>query len=200
MSNLPNTRPTDRHYPRLGLNIYVALLLLVALVLAGLTVGAVKANADGHKVQPYGGCDEAWQAPHSIGARECRSLGWTVSRRLVVSPRGVVKMSTLPWCAVEDASSGRVPCSWNFGQDADRNRTGHGLAFWVGPKGGMHFVWSTSPVGRGWHFVPRSFADALAEGGTPGADRRDWSQCVNRIGVTYVRVACADGMGYRIHV
>lgn len=28
--------------------------------------------------QPYGGCDEAWQAPHSKGARECRLHGFEV--------------------------------------------------------------------------------------------------------------------------
>lgn len=29
-------------------------------------------------VEPYGGCDEAWQAPHSEGAAYCRSLGYDV--------------------------------------------------------------------------------------------------------------------------
>jgi hypothetical protein len=31
-----------------------------------------------HWVEPYGGCDEAWQAPQSRGARECRQHGYAV--------------------------------------------------------------------------------------------------------------------------
>lgn len=30
--------------------------------------------------EPYGGCDEAWQAPHSEGADLCRELGWVIRR------------------------------------------------------------------------------------------------------------------------
>lgn len=31
--------------------------------------------------EPYGGCDEAWQAPQSAGAWECRAHGWIVTAR-----------------------------------------------------------------------------------------------------------------------
>ena len=29
-------------------------------------------------VEPYGGCDEAWQAPLSEGAAYCRTLGYEI--------------------------------------------------------------------------------------------------------------------------
>ena len=41
--------------------------------------------------QPYGGCKEAWQAPRSEGARECRAHGWTVYRWIVLNPDGIVR-------------------------------------------------------------------------------------------------------------
>lgn len=77
---------------------------------------------------PYGGCSEAWQAPQSSGADWCRSRGWVVRPRIVVSPRGVVRFHRLPSCAVEDASSGPVPCSWNI-RATDGN--GAGMAYFV---------------------------------------------------------------------
>ncbi len=36
--------------------------------------------------EPYGGCAEAWQAPHSTGAEDCRRLGWTVTSTRSVPP------------------------------------------------------------------------------------------------------------------
>lgn len=72
--------------------------------------------------QPYGGCDEAWQAPHSIGADQCRAHGWTVRSRLVVGPHRWVHYSTLASCTFEDGSGSHLPCSWNF-----RRTDGNGI-------------------------------------------------------------------------
>jgi hypothetical protein len=105
--------------------------LMLALVVVIFTLANSKpANA----VPPYGGCDEAWQAPRSEGAAWCRSHGWTVWSRLVVGPRHVVRYSHLPTCRFEDASSGPLPCSWNF--DSNRN----GLSYYVTRDGSPHYV------------------------------------------------------------
>lgn len=61
--------------------------------------------------EPYGGCDEAWQAPDSPGADDCRSLGWTVTDSLVVAPDGALVMSSLPACATADGTGGATPCT-----------------------------------------------------------------------------------------
>lgn len=37
-------------------------------------------------LEPYGGCDEAWQAPGSAGAADCRALGWEVTARGAFPP------------------------------------------------------------------------------------------------------------------
>jgi len=42
--------------------------------------------------QPYGGCKEAWQAPQSQGAVECRAHGWIISREDAFSPREVTRL------------------------------------------------------------------------------------------------------------
>lgn len=84
--------------------------------------------------QPYGGCDEAWQAPRSTGADECRDHGWTVHWWIVVSPKDRVAFvdPSINQCANEDA--GRF-CTWNF--DVPRS---HGEDLWYGGHGGRHYV------------------------------------------------------------
>lgn len=77
---------------------------------------------------PYGGCAEAWQAPRSEGARYCRSHGWLVGARYVVSPRKVLRMYDLPSCRYEDGSgqpkvSGNRNCGWNV-TEGDGNGRG----------------------------------------------------------------------------
>lgn len=79
--------------------------------------------ADSSWTQPYGGCDEAWQAPQSTGAQDCRDHGWVVRHRLVVGPHHWVHYSTLPSCTFEDGSGSRLPCSWNF-RSTDGNGVG----------------------------------------------------------------------------
>lgn len=97
----------------------------------GMTLGMIliigtmpKADA----AQPYGGCAEAWQAPHSAGAQDCRDDQWLVASRYVVSPRGVLRYVNLPVCRNEDGSGNRGTCSWNV---EGGNGNGHGLAYLV---------------------------------------------------------------------
>lgn len=84
--------------------------------------------------QPYGGCDEAWQAPHSTGADECRAHGWTVKWWIIVSPKDRVRYvdPSINQCANEDA--GRF-CTWNF--SVPRR---DGLDLWYGGAGHRHYV------------------------------------------------------------
>jgi hypothetical protein len=73
------------------------------------------------KAQPYGGCVEAWQAPHSQGARDCRRDGWIIRPRIIVGPYGYVRYNKMPLCRNEDGSyrrrNGTVGlqrhCFWN---------------------------------------------------------------------------------------
>src|SRR5262245_34460579 len=88
--------------------------------------------------QPYGGCQEAWQAPYSVGARECRAHGWVVRPRLVVGPRHWIRFTALPHCREEDGSGQRSACTWNVGRPVDGN--GHGRAYWVGSHDYVHYV------------------------------------------------------------
>jgi hypothetical protein len=91
--------------------------------------------------QPYGGCKEAWQAPTSAGADECRDHGWLVRKRLVVNPHSVVKFNRLPHCTTEDGV-GQGPCTWNIGR-TDGN--GVGAAYWVDRRDRVHYVWRQAP-------------------------------------------------------
>lgn len=81
--------------------------------------------AVGH--QPYGGCDEAWQAPRSIGATHCREHRWIVRPRVVIDPKGWVRAMRLPPCRAED----EIRCYW----DAKTMGNGVGDSFvWVGTR------------------------------------------------------------------
>jgi hypothetical protein len=92
---------------------------------------------------PYGGCAEAWQAPRSEGARWCRSHGWLVGARYVVSPRKVLRFYHLPPCRYEDGSGqplrgGNRNCGWNV-TEGDGN--GRGLVYLVlGMGANRHYV------------------------------------------------------------
>lgn len=52
--------------------------------------------ADAAWHQPYGGCKEAYQAPRSQGARECRQHGWLVKRWIVATPTGEMRYISGP--------------------------------------------------------------------------------------------------------
>lgn len=88
--------------------------------------------------QPYGGCKEAWQAPHSAGAQDCRDHGWVVRARVVVGPRGYVRYLRAPACRTED---GPGPCFW----DARSRGNGQGSSFFLTPTGRpITLKWTTS--------------------------------------------------------
>lgn len=159
-----------------------------AAVLAGTVLGASQADA---WRQPYGGCKEAWQAPHSDGADACRRHDWTVHHRIVTDPHDTVRYSTLPSCEFEDGSGSSLPCSWNFGDD-DGN--GRGLAYWISGTWRhhrAHYVWPE----RHHNWVSASLADVLAESPYPDdAGSRNWEAC--RLNHRHVR--CADGFEMRL--
>lgn len=74
-----------------------------------------------YSAQPYGGCAEAWQAPQSQGAADCRKAGWLVKARLVVGPKGYVRALRVGPCEYEDSRN----CYW----DAGRMGNGVGNSF-----------------------------------------------------------------------
>lgn len=101
--------------------------MAVALVLGGCE--AVKADpvnrAESSRTgevtaQPYGGCWEGALYTDSQGAQDCRDLGWTMRRHLIVNPHGVA-WTDLPRCATEDGAR----CRWNAGRMGNR----HGQSF-----------------------------------------------------------------------
>jgi hypothetical protein len=150
----------------------------------------------GEATEPYGGCAEAWMAPRSAGARLCRDLGYAVSARFVLSPRGVVLHSSLPHCRSEDGSGGRRPCTWNVGRRVDGN--GVGLAYKVRRNMTARYVWAESPIVAGWRWVGERQAHRLARHFTRPSQRRSvtaWQRCVVRhAGTTWVK--CSDGTRY----
>lgn len=113
--------------------------LLVALIFTIANVDAAQAH------QPYGGCKEAIDYPRSKGADHCRRHGWTITRHIVVTPKGrngnldrwVLAYRDLPVCETEDQEYG--PCRWNFGFGMLPN-VNEGKAFWVSKGGTVHYV------------------------------------------------------------
>ena len=176
-----------------------ALLGVVALVCTAAVVvlaGSPARAATSGATEPYGGCDEAWQAPRSPGAELCRALGYSVSARFVLSPRGVVLHSSLPHCRFEDGSGGRRPCTWNVGPRTDGN--GVGLAYKVRPDMTVRYVWDVSPAVNAWRWVSERQARRLQSRFTRPAERRSvsaWQRCVIRHEST-TRVKCPDGARY----
>jgi hypothetical protein len=163
-----------------------SLLLTLATVLTLATGPAQSAE-----LAPYGGCDEAWQAPQSDGADWCRDHGWTVTTRLVIGPRGVVRFTSLPHCRVEDASNGPVPCTWNVGPRVDGN--GVGLSFVAFDREAYRYVWPASPRVGSWYWVTRSALANHLRVNYP--NRSAWSECVarTRFADGAVTVRCPDG-------
>src|SRR5262245_2631452 len=153
--------------------------------------GTVQPTEQAGWVQPYGGCKEAHDAPQSKGADDCRDHGWTINRRIVLNPHAVLRYLDMPHCRYEDGSGQHARCVW-FGY-LDGNQ--HGLTYWVGFNDTAHYFWPGSPVlydiTGAARWVDRELADALAEGGSPGADTRNWRQCVQIVGRTTL-VQCPD--------
>lgn len=167
----------------------------MVITLVGVTLwalGIMVSAARGSVTEPYGGCKEAYQAPHSQGAKECRAKGWTIKRRLVVTPHAVVRFTRLPHCREEDGSGQRSACTWNIGRKIDGD--GQGLSYWVsGPHARhhdrIHYVWPERPLGTP---VSQELGDALAE----GEQHEDWDRCWLDEPRTHVR--CPDGFETRV--
>jgi len=135
--------------------------ILGALALALMGLGALVAvQPASAATQPVGGCKEAYLYVHSAGAQDCREAGWTIRPRLVVSPRGVVQMSTLPHCREEDGSGQRSACTWNIGHRIDGN--GEGLRYWLDRHDRTHYVWGyRNPMRYGWHWATLEDQEAV---------------------------------------
>ena len=102
-----------------------ALGIIILATLALLFSTVTDADAD----QPYGGCKEAGRYASSVGAQDCRDMGWKVGPGYSVSPRGVLRFYDLPTCRNEDGSGQRGACGWNVTGE------GRGLVYLVvGPK------------------------------------------------------------------
>lgn len=80
--------------------------ILTALLIAGLLSLTPSASASAPRNQ----CDEAWQAPRSVGAQSCRDAGWTIRPRFVLNPRNVVKAHRFTPCTTDEAET---PCYWD---------------------------------------------------------------------------------------
>jgi hypothetical protein len=106
--------------------------LICALGIVLVVLWATSPPANSH--QPYGGCAEGWQAPRSTGADHCRDHGWTVRKRFVIGPAGVVRYISLRPCPSEDSGN----CYWDAGSRGD----GRGDSFVIkGQRDGVHRIW-----------------------------------------------------------
>lgn len=198
-NQLMTLRPRHRWSTLVTIIRYILVVSLVGVVLFCM-VAISAANATS---QPYGGCKEAG---HSQGADDCRSLGWVISRQLVVTDRGIVMYSTLPHCEFEDGSYTHLPtphrCTWNIGPSQDGN--GGGLAYWFGWKFRdhdrvTHYLWPDDPTATGpWTWVKHRLAQRLAEGDGDFADQRPWHRCVTRTPGAHRWVMCPDGLNRRV--
>ncbi len=104
----------------------------LGLAAIGLAAGATIATAGHADAAPYGGCKEAWQAPHSQGARECRSHGWTVRPHFTIDPHNVLRATDFRPCREEDSNG----CFWN----ADVQGNGRGTSFVASRTGEVFWV------------------------------------------------------------
>lgn len=110
---------------------------IAAALLATVAASGIAAPAQAHHVT-RDACEQAWQAPQSEAAVDCREHGWTVRARLVVTPNRVVRHTALPHCRYEDGSGQRSACTWNVGPEQDGN--GRGLAYWIDRQDRVHYV------------------------------------------------------------
>lgn len=107
-----------RNLPYLVWGTVIGSMLMLILVIGT----APKSSA----AQPYGGCDEAGRYPHSMGAEDCREMGWIIRPGLSISPRHVLRYYDLPSCRYEDGSGQRRACGWNV---TAGNGNGRGLVY-----------------------------------------------------------------------
>lgn len=107
--------------------------LVVGIILV-LTAGAMLFTSQTRADAVYGGCKEAYVAPQSVGADECRDKGWIIGAQgtYVVSPRNVLRYYNLPSCRYEDGSGQRQACGWNV---TGGNGNGAGRVYLSVPNG-----------------------------------------------------------------
>lgn len=107
-----------------------------ALIIAGITLITAPAKASSNS------CIASHQAPHSAKAEECKAKGWTIRKRIVVNPRGVVRYSSLPHCSGPVSRS----CTWNVIFSRDRSVCDgdcYRAPYWADPQGRIHYVLGT---------------------------------------------------------
>lgn len=102
---------------------------ILALALVGFDLLATPAQA---AARPYGGCAEAWQAPHSRGAAQCRHAGWTVRPHFVIDPHNRLRFTDFKPCEYEDSNG----CIWN----ALTSGNGVGTSFVASLRGEVFYV------------------------------------------------------------
>jgi len=100
-------------------------LAMLALVGCSNGPGTGSITPDRHEQQPYGGCDEAWQAPYSEGADWCRDHGWTIAHpvdaRDLCRAYATMKhqrLTTLEWLRLAE-QAGRTDDA-DLGRDLER--------------------------------------------------------------------------------
>jgi hypothetical protein len=134
-----------------------AAVALIATLLATFPISRVSADpspAHPHApVTPHGWCDEAWQAPQSAGASDCRKAGWIVNANLTVTPGGRAN-TVLPRCTGEDERQAR--CYWDARRSG--NGRGHGFIAYVGRTIYVEYVnghdVTTGPDEHRWYITP----------------------------------------------
>ena len=104
-------------------------LILIALISAGYSAGAAKA-------QPYGGCKEAFSQHllHTPGARDCRRAGWVVGPNVLINPNGLLLgiSSRVTACRHEDSRR----CIW----DAQRRTNHRGHSYYADRTGRLYYL------------------------------------------------------------
>lgn len=121
----------------------------IVTILLGVTLGTIAgwaspATASATWTQPTGGCKEAWQAPQSVGADDCREHGWRISSRFVINPHARLVANLLPPLPTEDSVGGY----W----DAAQRGNGRGASFVVTRGGVRIYVWMHG-LADGWEYV-----------------------------------------------
>lgn len=155
-------------------------------IIAGLVLIAISCTPKAHAA-PYGGCDEAWQAPTSAGAQTCRDHGWTVTSHLVLDQHAVVRWTNLVSCHYEDASSAHetFPCGWNMPPGGGHDGlTMYYTGTWRHHR--AHYVWAHGHPAWVSHHRDRHLDRAYHS--------RDWTVCFKSHGWAH----CPNGKGYRL--
>lgn len=165
---------------------YVSHYVMAVVILVGGLIWGLLAPPAQAWTEPYGGCDEGWQAPHSVGADQCRDHGWIVRHRLVIDPHKVLRYTSLPACYTDDGT-GRY-CTWRASEQGNHR----GYSYYLNRPEHPRYIWEYDPTGSGWRWVNRRedrFLDRHHH-------HRRWRQCAANRGADDWVVKCANGEGY----